>query len=73
MPHPDTRSTQDPRLTTILRQLLTSGQSEAVLVAEFLADLAHDDNTDLDLLRASAEEIRESAQAVLNALLPTPS
>jgi hypothetical protein len=52
----------------ILRQLLNSGQSEAILVAEFLSDLWNDDDRhDLDLLRTSAQEIIDASQAFLDA------
>lgn len=62
------RTLLDQRVASILRQLLNSGQSEAILVAEFLADLSNiDDTADLDLLRTSAQEIIDSAQAFLDA------
>lgn len=62
------RTLLDQRVDSILRQLLNSGQSEAILVAEFLADLSNiDDTADLDLLRTSAQEIIDSAQAFLDA------
>lgn len=65
------RTSLHQSLGPILQRLLNSGQSEAILVAEFLADLLTSDETvDLDLLRTSAQEIIDSAQAVLDATTP---
>lgn len=50
-----------------LRQMQQSSQTEQIAIADCLLDIAeNDDDDDDDFLLAVAEELRDSAQAVIN-------
>lgn len=51
-----------------LRQMQQSSQTEQIAIADCLLDIAEngDDDDDDDFLLAVAEELRDSAQAVIN-------
>lgn len=48
-----------------LRQMQQSSQTEQIAIADCLLDIAENDDDD-DFLLAVAEELRDSAQAVIN-------
>lgn len=56
------------RLANKLKTMLRSGQTEQILVADCLVDIAREDNEDDEFLVAVAEEIRDAAQSVVDVL-----
>lgn len=49
-----------------LRQMQQSSQTEQIAIADCLLDIAENDDDDDDFLLAVAEELRDSAQAVIH-------
>lgn len=56
------------RLADKLKAMLRSGQTEQILVADCLVDIAREDNEDDEFLLVVAEEIRDAAQSVVDML-----
>jgi hypothetical protein len=55
------------RLADIVKQMVNSGQTEQIAVAECLLDIAQDGDGD-EFLLVCAEEIRDAAQGVLDTM-----